>query len=98
MLMKDVDKLPHGPDWTMKRLKLTGNQGNQMVEFWKRNTLDSVKMLLFNKKLAQEMHWAPEKHWISRKKGKRRYGDMHKSKWWWRMQVCRPCILLRLGY
>jgi hypothetical protein len=87
MLVKDIDKLPCGPEWEMKTKPLEGNKGKQTVEWYKRNTLDLVKMLLRSKKLAEGMDWAPQKHYTLRDKTKRRYGDMKKSKAWWDIQV-----------
>ncbi|KAG8689436.1 hypothetical protein FRC11_002597 [Ceratobasidium sp. 423] len=41
-LRKDIDKLPHGPDWEVQPFKLTGNGGEEVVELWKRNPLDVI--------------------------------------------------------
>jgi hypothetical protein len=96
MLIKDIDKLPCGPEWEMKTKPLEGNTGKQTVEWYKRDTLDLVKMLLCSIKLSERMDWAPHKHYTSRDKTKRQYGDMKKSKVWWDVQV-RSVLVLREG-
>ncbi|KAJ1299555.1 hypothetical protein OPQ81_007349 [Rhizoctonia solani] len=34
-LWKDIDKLPHGPDWEVQPFKLRGNSREEVVELWK---------------------------------------------------------------
>jgi hypothetical protein len=41
-MLKDVDKLPHVPDWEVKPFKMTGNSGEEIVELWKRNPLEVI--------------------------------------------------------
>lgn len=71
-LLKDIDKLPHGPSWNVKTYTLQGNRGKEDVEFWMRNPLDAIKQLLLDRTLGRQMHWAPERHFTCRRRKQRR--------------------------
>ncbi|KAG8735882.1 hypothetical protein FRC10_010039 [Ceratobasidium sp. 414] len=44
-MVKDVDKLPHGPDWSVQAVSINRSKGTEVVEFWGRNVMDGVKNL-----------------------------------------------------
>jgi hypothetical protein len=55
------------------------------VRFWERNSLDILKELVADIKVAEHMKWAPEKVYNS--KGERLYSELWTGDWWWRKQV-----------
>ena len=55
------------------------------VRFWERNSLDILKELVGDIKVAEHMKWAPEKVYNS--KGERLYSELWTGDWWWRKQV-----------
>ncbi|KAG9121078.1 hypothetical protein FRC07_003110, partial [Ceratobasidium sp. 392] len=50
-MMQDVDKLPHGPDWTVQAYEIPGDLGTKTAEAWCRNAFKAVKKLLGDKLL-----------------------------------------------
>jgi len=55
------------------------------IRFWERNSLDILKELVADIKVAEHMKWAPEKVYNS--KGERLYSELWTGDWWWRKQV-----------
>ena len=86
-MLKDVDKLPQGPDWEVQSIELTGNNGSEIVEFWKRNPMDTLKRMLADRKFKKHLKYAPERHYECPNRRKRRRGEAWTSDLMWRMQV-----------
>jgi hypothetical protein len=87
-LLRDIDKLPHGPDWQVETIKIAGdNDTFEVVDFWKRNPLDSLKQMLLDKQLGRHMKFVPQRHWTSRERKKRCRGEMWTSDLMWELQV-----------
>lgn len=55
------------------------------VEFYHRDTFETLKYIVGNSRLQNHMKWAPEKHFNS--KGERVFSELWTGDWWWRMQV-----------
>ena len=55
------------------------------LRFHKRNSLDILREIVGDVKVAEHMKWAPEKVYNS--KGDRLYSELWTGDWWWRMQV-----------
>ncbi|CUA75304.1 DNA annealing helicase and endonuclease ZRANB3 [Rhizoctonia solani] len=85
-LLKDIDKLPHGPDWEVQPFKLTGSCGEEIVELWKRNPLDVIRALLLDRKLQKYLHYVPQRHYTSRDCRNRRRGELWTGDWLWKVQ------------
>ncbi|EUC53469.1 hypothetical protein RSOL_002760 [Rhizoctonia solani AG-3 Rhs1AP] len=85
-LLKDIDKLPHGPDWEVQPFRLEGNCGEEIVELWKRNPLDVIRAMLRDKTLRKYLHYVPERHYTSRDRSKRRRSELWTADWLWRTQ------------
>ncbi|KAG8737493.1 hypothetical protein FRC10_008099 [Ceratobasidium sp. 414] len=64
-LLKDVDKLPHGANWTVQAMEIEGDRGVEVVEYWSRDALQVLKDMVANKQSHRYMHWAPIKKWMS---------------------------------
>lgn len=86
-LLKDVDKLPHGPSWVVKTFTLEGNRGSEDVEFWRRDPLDVIKQLLLDRTLGRHMHWAPQRHFTSRSRKQQRRDEIWTADWMWDVLV-----------
>ncbi|KAF8598354.1 hypothetical protein BDV93DRAFT_561399 [Ceratobasidium sp. AG-I] len=85
-MLKDIDKLPHGTDWEVQTIEVSGDQGTETVEFWKRNPLDMLKSMLLDKKFKKHLHYAPERHYIDRQRKRRQRGEMWTGDLMWKMQ------------
>ena len=88
-MLKDIDKLPHGPDWEVQPFKLTGSCGEEIVELWKRNPLDVIRALLLDKKLRKYLHYVPQRHYTGRDHRNRRRSELWTGDWLWKLQVSR---------
>jgi hypothetical protein len=85
--MDDIDLLPHGLEWTTHEITIKGDEGEEVVELWSRNSLDMVKILIGNPRFKNYMRFAPERQYTSESRINRVYGDAWSTNWWWRMQV-----------
>ncbi|CAE6396425.1 unnamed protein product [Rhizoctonia solani] len=56
-LQKDINKLPHGPDWEVQPFKLTGNSGEEIVKLWKQNPLNVIRAILRDKTLRKYLQY-----------------------------------------
>ncbi|KAF8545975.1 hypothetical protein OG21DRAFT_1479733 [Imleria badia] len=88
--LKLVDKLPTGPEWSCRLVRVHGDLGlldenNTMenvdgetkeLEFWMRDPVACVQELMSNPAFDGSMAYAPEKMWT--------------ADWWWDMQTRLP--------
>ncbi|QRV92868.1 hypothetical protein RhiJN_20886 [Ceratobasidium sp. AG-Ba] len=70
-LIKDVDKLPHGPDWAVSALRINGATGAEVVESWSRSPLDVLKQMVKNKQIGPKMELKPVRKYASRDRTQR---------------------------
>lgn len=82
-----LDALPHGPDWLRQTITITGDRGQEIVDFWYRSGLDVVQHLISNRRFQHNMRYGPEKHWTSEERLSRVFSEMWTAGWWWRIQV-----------
>ncbi|KAF8598292.1 hypothetical protein BDV93DRAFT_419655, partial [Ceratobasidium sp. AG-I] len=83
---RDVDNLPHGPAWERRTIRVQGDTGEEILDFWMRNVLDVVRQLIPDSRYARYMCYAPQKLWTSAKCLTRVYNEMSSGDWWWRIQ------------
>ncbi|KAF8602510.1 hypothetical protein BDV93DRAFT_444039, partial [Ceratobasidium sp. AG-I] len=86
-MLKDIDKLPHGTNWEVQTIKVSRDQGTETVEFWKRNPLDMLQLVLLDKKFNKHLHYVPEQHYINRQHKRCWQGEMWTGDLMWKMQV-----------
>lgn len=55
------------------------------ISFWKRNSLEVMKSIVSDVRLAKDMKWAPEK--IFNVNDERIYSELWTADWWWKTQV-----------
>lgn len=89
-MLKDIDKLPQGPDWEVQTIEVEGNTGTEVVEFWRRNPLDTLKRMLVDPDLKDHLTYAPVRHYTGPDRKTRRRGEAWTSDLVWNMQV--SCI------
>ncbi|KAH7312778.1 hypothetical protein B0J17DRAFT_585007 [Rhizoctonia solani] len=85
-LRKDIDKLPHGPDWEVQPFKLTGNSGEEVAELWKRNPLEIIRALLQDKALRKYLQYVPQRHYTNANRASRRRSELWTADWLWNTQ------------
>ncbi|KEP46015.1 hypothetical protein V565_223910 [Rhizoctonia solani 123E] len=81
-----IDKMPHGPGWYRRRIKIRGDRGSLIVEVWLRNALHVVRQLIGNPRFRLYMRFAPVRHWTTALRQARVYGEMWTGNWWWEIQ------------
>ena len=86
---KRLELLPSkGGEWVSKNLTRKVNSPAwvpENVQFWMRDSLETLKSIVGDVRLAQDMKWAPEK--IYNSKGERIYSELWTGDWWPSMQV-----------
>ncbi|KAG8776333.1 hypothetical protein FRC12_000976 [Ceratobasidium sp. 428] len=87
-LYQSVDALPHGPDWSHKYMSVSTPQGVEVLDLWRRNSLEVVQELIGDPRFADRIRYAPEAHYRIKPDGRR---VRVRSKactgdWWWRTQ------------
>jgi hypothetical protein len=86
-LLKDIDNLPHGPEWSTQEVDIGEGVYKHVHIVFRRNPVDVVKELIGNPQFKEFMRYAPELHWTSRRRKSRVYNEFWSGNWWWRMQV-----------
>lgn len=86
-LLKAVDKLPHGPDWTVQAIKINGANGEEVVEMWMRNSLSILRQILGNKRLGQFIEYKVIKKWTSPDRTERIRDEFTSADFMWEVQV-----------
>ncbi|KAG9084587.1 hypothetical protein FRC06_003988 [Ceratobasidium sp. 370] len=86
-LMRAVDKLPHGPPWKAVTLKVPVGDEERVVVVYVRDIIGVLRELLGNPRFKRYMRYVPERHWQSKARRKRVFGEMWTGDWWWTMQM-----------
>ncbi|KAG8708775.1 hypothetical protein FRC09_001037 [Ceratobasidium sp. 395] len=87
-LYRLVDALPHGPGRSHKNMKVSTPEGSEILDLWKRSSLECVKALIGDAKFDGRICYAPEQHFRITPDGRkiRVYSEACTGNWWWRMQ------------
>ena len=86
--------LPARPAFVRRTYQL----GGETHELYLRDALGLVEALYGSPEFANELVFAPEKHYVrvggegERVSWSRRFSDMHTGRWWWKLQVCRRLL------
>ncbi|QRV91982.1 hypothetical protein RhiJN_20000 [Ceratobasidium sp. AG-Ba] len=83
---QEVNCLPRGPRWFRETIIVIGDQNNEILDLWKRDIIALIRSLLTDRRFIPHMRFAPERHYDSKSRKNRVYGEMWSGKWWWRMQ------------
>ncbi|QRV74477.1 hypothetical protein RhiJN_02491 [Ceratobasidium sp. AG-Ba] len=84
---QEVNRLPRGPSWFRESIKVIGDEGQEILDLWKRHVVDMIRYLLSDPHFIPHTRFAPDQHYDSEARHNRVYGEMWSGKWWWRMQV-----------
>jgi len=80
-------KLPGRPPFRCKELII----GDERLEFYCCDTMECIQSLYSDPEFAQDLIFAPERHYTSTERVHRIYNEMHTGDWWWSVQVCNQC-------
>jgi hypothetical protein len=91
---KKIDSPPKGPEWKCEVFEITsdcqdenGKAIVEEVELWRRDPVECVRELIGNPAFAENMRYAPEKHYEDKELETRVYGEMATGDWWWEVQA-----------
>jgi Plavaka transposase len=79
-----IDKLPGRPPFQRKELII----GNERLDFYCRDIVECIRSLYSDPQFAQDLAFAPERHYTSPDRTCRIYNEMYTGDWWWTVQVC----------
>ena len=80
-----IDKaLPGPPPFQCLNLNVDGED----LEFHCREIIPCIRSLFGNPDFANELIYAPERHYTDAERTCRVYNEMHTGNWWWSVQVC----------
>ncbi|KAG9083376.1 hypothetical protein FRC06_004560, partial [Ceratobasidium sp. 370] len=82
----EIDNLPHGPGWYRQTVRIITDAGEEILDLWKRDVVEVVKMLIRDRRFTKHMRFAPERHWSSEDRQEQVYDEMWSGEWWWRIQ------------
>jgi hypothetical protein len=86
-MLTDLDKLPHGPEWSIREIKIMDGERPRVQYMFVRPIIPLIREMLVNPAFKGRMKWAPERHYTSPDKKVRVHSNMWTTNWWWRMQV-----------
>lgn len=79
-----IDKeLPGRPAFRCQELVI----GGERLEFHYREVIPCIRALYGDPEFANDLVFAPERHYTNREKTCRVYSEMHTGDWWWSVQV-----------
>jgi hypothetical protein len=88
-LNEKIDQnLPGRPRFQCKKLTVNG----EPLEFYSRNVIESIRSLYGDLQFAQQLAFAPERHYTSHERTTRIYNEMYTGDWWWKVQVSHTLI------
>ncbi|KAG9086653.1 hypothetical protein FS749_003498 [Ceratobasidium sp. UAMH 11750] len=86
-MMKAIDTLPHGPPWKAVTLNVPVGDEERLMVVYVRDVVGVIRELMGNNRFKRHMRYAPERHWTSKARRKRVFGEMWTGDWWWTMQM-----------
>ncbi|QRV77014.1 plasma membrane ATPase 4 [Ceratobasidium sp. AG-Ba] len=58
-MLRDVDKLPHGPNWRVHNMRVRGPGGVEDTESWGRDPVEVLKQMVKSKQLGPQLQFKP---------------------------------------
>ncbi|KAH9058056.1 hypothetical protein EDB87DRAFT_1675459 [Lactarius vividus] len=83
-----IDKLPGPPPFKSDVLEV----GGEHLHFYHRDIILCIQTLFGNPEFAQDLVFAPERHYADAERTCRVYSEMHTGDWWWSVQTSLESI------
>jgi hypothetical protein len=83
------NKLPGRPSFRCKELVI----GDERLEFYHRDIIECIRSIYGDPQFAQDLIFAPARHYTGPERTCRIYNDMHTGDWWWTVQVCSRFLM-----
>ena len=88
-----IDGLPGRPSFQCQDISI----GNETLQFYFRDVLECIHAIYGDPEFAQDLAFAPERHYVDHKRTQRVYSEMYTGDWWWSIQV-RDVMSFRFLY
>ncbi|KAG1888006.1 uncharacterized protein F5891DRAFT_1132037 [Suillus fuscotomentosus] len=95
--LQRVDQLPHGPDWSCRKVTVGGNHDDENgvplqedVELWSRDPLECVKELIGNPLFKEDIVYSPARAYADAVGQHRVINEMWTADWWGETQKALP--------
>ncbi|KAG9094267.1 hypothetical protein FRC06_010996, partial [Ceratobasidium sp. 370] len=85
-MLKDVDKLAHGPEFDIHDIEIFDGQRPRVQYMVSRNIVDLIRDVVGNRRFRRYFMYAPKRYYTSRRKTERMYAEANSANWWWREQ------------
>ncbi|KAI0071914.1 hypothetical protein K474DRAFT_1606079, partial [Panus rudis PR-1116 ss-1] len=93
-LLKKVDEIPRGPEWTCEIFDRVSDENGsdialtERLELWKRNPVDCIRELIGNPAFREHLNYVPQKVYgeAFEKEEARIWSEMWTGDWWWDIQ------------
>jgi hypothetical protein len=82
-LNEKIDKLPARPNFRCKEVSF----GGERLEFYYRDVMKCIRAIYGDPQFAQDLVFAPERHYTNQERTCRVYDEMYTCDWWWKVQV-----------
>lgn len=79
------DQLPGCPTFQCKEVSF----GGETLEFYYRDVMKCIQAIYGDPQFADDLVFAPERHYTSQERACRIYNDLHTGDWWWKVQVSK---------
>ncbi|KAG8713983.1 hypothetical protein FRC09_018122 [Ceratobasidium sp. 395] len=86
-MVADIDRLPHGPDWSAQIVSAGEGRYARDNILYKRPVVDAIRELFGNPAFKEFMRYAPERHWTSAARRSRVRDEMWTGDWCWGRQM-----------
>lgn len=89
-MLSDLDKLPHGPNWMLHKIRIVAKNGDvRMAYLFGRNIIAIVRTLIGDTNFKDKLRYAPVQVWTTIERKVQVYSEAWTGRWWWRMQVSK---------
>lgn len=78
-----IDGLPGRPSFECRDICF----GNETYQFHFRDVLQCIRAIYGDPRFAQDLVFAPERHYEDHERTRRVFSDMYTGDWWWSTQV-----------
>jgi Plavaka transposase len=82
------DELPACPPFRCKEVSF----GEERLDFHYRDVMQCIRAIYGDPQFAQDLVFAPERHYTNQERTCRVYNEIHTGDWWWKVQVSNTSI------
>ncbi|QRV96897.1 hypothetical protein RhiJN_24915 [Ceratobasidium sp. AG-Ba] len=85
-MLRDVDKLPHGPNWRVHNMCVRGPGGVEDTNSWGRDPVEVLKQMVKSKQIGPHLQFKPIRKYTTSTKEERIRDEGWTADWMWELQ------------